>query len=61
MNQNYKIEVGVTPSLKDNKLQPYYWVLFAYYGDWCNESAGWATTPELAWNEAYNYFVRYKK
>jgi len=61
LNQNYKIEVGVTPSQNDNKLQPYHWILFAYHGDWCNEGAGWAITPELAWSEAYNFFVRYKK
>ncbi|MCM3078540.1 hypothetical protein [Brevibacillus invocatus] len=57
----YKIEIGVTPSSGDNSIQPYYWVLYAYYGNWCNEAAGWAKTPELAWEEAYHFFVRYKK
>ncbi len=61
MNQNYKIEINITPSKYENKSQPYHWILFAYYDDWCNEGAGWATTPELAWSEAYNFFVRYKK
>jgi len=27
---DYKIEVGVTPHFHDNKMQPYYWTLFAY-------------------------------
>jgi len=61
LDQSYKIEIGVTPHYHDNKLQPYHWTLFAYYDTWCNEGSGWANTPTEAWNEAYNFFVRYKK
>lgn len=61
MNQNYKIEVGVTPHTHDNKNQPFHWTLFAYCEEWCNEGSGWARTPELAWKEAYNFYARYKK
>ncbi|MFF2886329.1 hypothetical protein [Paenibacillus sp. NPDC057967] len=57
----YKIEIGVTPSEGDNRLQPYYWVLYAFHDTWYNEAAGWAGTPESAWEEAYHFYVRYKK
>lgn len=57
----YKIEIGVTPCKVDNNKQPYYWVLYAYNGVWYNEAAGWARTPDSAWEEAYHFFVRYKK
>jgi len=60
LNQNYKIEVGVTPHTHDNKLQPYYWTIFCFCDAWCNEGHGWAKTPELAWSEAYDFYKRYK-
>jgi len=60
LEKDYKIEIGITPSYKDNKTQPYYWVLFAYHGAWCNVAAGWAETPEKAWGEAYTFYSRFK-
>ncbi|WP_339782766.1 hypothetical protein NSQ38_15395 [Paenibacillus sp. FSL R7-0313] len=57
----YKVEIGVTPNNSDNNKQPYYWVLYVYTSTWCNEAAGWASTPESAWEEAYRFFTRYKK
>ena len=61
LQKNYKIEVGITPNYKDNKYKPYYWVLFAYSGEWCNECFGWAESPEKAWEEAYNFYLSFKK
>ncbi|MFV5171084.1 MULTISPECIES: hypothetical protein [Bacillus cereus group] len=61
MQKIYKIEVSITPNHKDNKYKPYYWVLFVYSGEWCNECLGWAESPQKAWEEAYNFYVTFKK
>jgi hypothetical protein len=60
MNPQFKIEVCVTPNEKENVKQPYFWVLYKYCGDWCNENAGWAETSEKAWNDAFSFYKRYK-
>jgi hypothetical protein len=57
----YRIEVWVTPNENENPKQPYFWILYEYCGEWCNENAGWAETPEKAWGEAYSFYERYKK
>ncbi len=61
MDKEYKIEVSLTPNYQDNKFKPYHWTLFIYDGnDWCNEGFGWTENPELAWEEAYNFYINFK-
>lgn len=60
MTNAYKIEIGVTPNSHENKTQPYYWNLYAYDGIWTNSAAGWASSPDKAWQEAYTFYLRYK-
>lgn len=55
----YRIEVSLSADLMHAK-QPYYWVLYGFDTSWQNEGAGWAKTPQDAWNEAYAFYVRYK-
>jgi hypothetical protein len=56
------IEVIMNPHTWDNKYKPYFWCIFAIRED-CrtNEGCGWAKTPELAWQEAFDYYNRYTK
>lgn len=44
----------------DNSYEPYFWCLMSNTGkDWCNETAGWASTPEKAWEEAISFYKKY--
>ena len=61
MEKHYKIEIGITPSYKDNKYKPYYWVLFAYNNEWYNECFGWSVSPQKAWEEAYDFYLSFKQ
>ena len=56
MNEEYKIEIGITPHYHDNKFKPFYWTLLAYRNGWSNDGCGWATTQEEAWKEAYRFY-----
>ncbi|MCL2216995.1 MAG: hypothetical protein FWB91_08260 [Defluviitaleaceae bacterium] len=56
MDAPYRIEVWVTPSKDENPANPYFWILYRYDGNWFNQNAGWAKTPETAWQDAYNFY-----
>ncbi|MFA9377003.1 MAG: hypothetical protein ACERKZ_09665 [Lachnotalea sp.] len=58
MKNEFKIEIGLTPHNHDN-INPYYWTIFCYYDDWCNEGFGWSKTPEEAWYSAFSYYQKY--
>ena len=59
--EGYKIGVYMTPSYHDNKYKPHFWILFKWCGDdWCNDGCGWAETPEKAWEEAYDFYTKFK-
>lgn len=56
----YKISVDLAP--QNGK---YFWVLQnlnieANDGGWCTSSAGWADTYDDAWNQAKNFYEKYK-
>ena len=56
--ESYKIEVMMTPDHSNGPFcPPYFWCILHYvHGKWCNCGHGWASTPECAWNEAYEYY-----
>lgn len=61
MDKIYKIEVSLFPNNELNNSKPFFWVLKSNTGnDWCTENAGWESTPEEAWEAAYNFYRRYK-
>lgn len=52
----YQIEVNMYPNYADNKNEPYFWVLWSVdkvTGNKANATAGWASTPEKAWAQAF--------
>ena len=56
----YSIEVIMNPHHWDNKNEPYFWCIFANRGEGkTNEGCGWAKTPDLAWNQANEYYNNY--
>lgn len=59
LKDEYKIEISMTPDYKQNKTQPYFWVLYKNCGEWCNVNSGWSKTPEEAWSESCNYLNNY--
>lgn len=60
--EEYKVDVGMTPHYRDNPKKPYYWTLFKWSGDaWCNEGFGWALSPMEAFAEANRMYELYKK
>lgn len=57
----YKIEVSVSAKSENNLQKPYYWILWSNTGnDWCNDCCGWAATPEIAWNDALDFYRSFK-
>lgn len=61
MDNEYKIEVCMNPHTWDNPKKPYFWCIFKWCTDaWCNEGSGWAITPEEVWEEAYDFYIRFK-
>ena len=58
----YKIEVDLYHNNIKNKSKPYFWCLKSYCGkNWCLDSSGWESSPQTAWNTAYEYYLKYKK
>lgn len=62
----YKIDVHMYPSYHDNPKEPYFWMIASIDttnpdSEWCNSGAGWAETPEKAWEQALAYYNKYKK
>ena len=62
----YKIEVDPHPSddVRD-KETPYFWRIVSINVDdpnskYCTTTAGWAETPEKAFNDALNFYKKYK-
>jgi len=61
MDNEYKLDVGLFPYTWDNKYKPYSWCLFKWCGDaWCNYGFGWADTPQKAWKEGYDFYIKFK-
>lgn len=63
MEEEYKIEVLVTPHYHDNLKNPYFWCVLRWYNEgWCNTSgSGWAASPEEAFNKANKWYEYYYK
>lgn len=57
MDSEYMIKVYLSPDKETYPDTPYGWCLLVLHDDWCNEGSGWAKTPELAFKEAYEYFL----
>lgn len=60
LESKYKIEVIVSAD-ESNRHKPYCWGLFHFSGEWCNEGGGWAETPHKAWDEAFDFYVKFKR
>ena len=57
----YKIEVYLYPNNTIDIAKPFFWCLRSCYGkEWCTETAGWESTHEKAWKEAYRFYKEYK-
>lgn len=53
----FKIEVLMTHD-EEMVLTPYFWcVLGRTTGDWHNCGHGWTTSPEEAWQKAYEHYT----
>lgn len=55
-NEEYSIQVSMTPHPWDCAHAPYFWVIFC---NRCNSGCGWSRTPEDAWKDATAYFNRH--
>ncbi|RKI41921.1 hypothetical protein D7V86_08175 [bacterium D16-51] len=54
---SYLIEVYLTSEKSQNKNLPFFWcILKCENGNYSNEGSGWAETPKMAYQEAYNYY-----
>ena len=61
MKKIYKIEVMMFPNNELDSSKPFFWCIMSNTGkDWCNETAGWESTPEKAWEEAIRFYRKYK-
>ena len=60
MEEEYKIEVLVTPHYHDNLKNPYFWCVLRWYNEgWCNT---WAASPEEeAFNKVNKWYEYYYK
>lgn len=56
MDYEWKIDVGLTPHYHDNPKQPYYWCIFKYTNEWCNNGFGWANSSGEAFAQALSYY-----
>ena len=55
METAYKIEVEITP--ENGK---YFWSVLKWLeDDWYNEHFDWATTPGIAWSDAYHWYLEH--
>jgi len=54
----YSIDVSLEPHFWDNKHKPYFWVIFETHADGVktNEGCGWAVSPQIAWEDAMDYY-----
>lgn len=62
----YKITVNPEPNYHDSPDKPYSWMIASIDIDnpnstYCNSGFGRAETPEKAFEEALNYYNKYKK
>ena len=55
-NEEYSIQVSMTPHPWDCAHAPYFWVIFC---NGCNSGCGWSQTPADAWKDASKYFSRH--
>lgn len=60
MNE-YKLEVILDPHEHDNPVNPYYWCLFCWNGNWYNAASGWEKTPEDAFHAGQKAYQRIKR
>lgn len=64
MNEEYFIEIVLTPHYHDNNESPYFWMLgvIGENGERYNSGSGWAVSPNEAYNQAYlHYNKKYNK
>ena len=58
MNIIFKIEIHLFPNENVYCDTPFFFFLFSYTNNnWCNSGSGWSTTPQNAWNDAYNFYL----
>lgn len=59
MDNEYKLEVIMTPHLHDNAKEPHFWCIYHYSGTgWHNVVCGWAATPDKAFEAAKKEYDR---
>ena len=62
MKTSYKIEIELCPTDTTNKDEPYFWSLMSSNEDGWNVSmAGYAATPEKAFEKVYGYYEKIYK
>lgn len=66
MNLHYRIEVSLEPNYHDCANKPYFWRIASLNIDnpnsqYCTTTAGWAETPEKAFEEAKMFYDKYIK